>query len=361
MRQKMYQQFVYKVESSRILGSKKKNLIITPQEARLNAEIISLADSNVLRSIDELNGVDREATALRIGKIRAEITALRQSSENRATARARIKELYEELDKIQLKSDYLMVVMSKKSDIDKLNKRFSVNDIEYKRLVGTPNGVKKSTVVYCPVVNERGVHMHEELNKRMNGGRDESKPFVPAKFEAYKALACSASVPVSMPKDILVVDDFVLSFEDNFIELKDAETDDGEPIMTKKRGKFELNASDGFGLICPALAERWSEELGLDYTAGGMCIRNLFCKGMVYTFDFHEFARRYCKGDIITDVWGGVHTISGIELILPVSVMKLWDSYPSLKRYLECCWEYGHGFAVTKTCEKKLENERTLN
>lgn len=361
MKQKMYQQFVYKIESSRILGSKKKNLIITPGEARLNGEIISLADSNVLRAIDELNGVDRTAVAERIGYIRQKIQELRNSTENRSSARSRIKELYSELDKIQLKTDYLPVVMSKPSDFDKLNQGFSVNGIEYQRLVGTPNGVKKSTVVFCPVINERGVRVHEELDRGMNGGRDESKELVPAKFEAYKALACSASIPVSMPKDILVVDDFVLSFDSDFIELKDAETADGEPVMTEKCGEFELNASDGFGLMCPELAKRWSAELGLDYTAGGMCIRNLFCKGMAYAFDFHEFTRRYYAGDMITDVWGEVHTVSDVELIVPVSVMKLWDSYKSLSHYLECCEKYGHGFAVTKTTENELENERTLN
>lgn len=58
---------------------------------------------------------------------------------------------------------------------------------------------------------------------------------------------------------------------------------------------------------------------------------------------------------------GTVHKIENIELIVPVSVMKLWDSYNSLEHYLECCEKYHHGFAVTKVCEKKLENEHTLN
>ena len=360
MKQKIYQQFVYKVESSRILGTKGKNLVITPQEARLKNELISLADSNVLRAIDELNGVDRNELAERIKTVRDEIRRLRESESNRATARKRIGELYSELDELQLKTDYIMVVMSKPSDFDKLNQGFSVNGIKFRRLVGTPNGVKKSTVVYCPIINKNGILIHEELDKRMNGGRDESKELVPAKFEAYKALACSASVPVSMPKDILVVDDFVLTFTDDFIRLENAENG-SEPVMTEMRGDFELNASDGFGLMCPELAKRWSGELELDYAAGGMCIRNLFCKGMVYAFDFHEFAKRFYGSDTITDVWGDVHTISDIELILPVSVMKLCDSYKSLSHYLEMCKEHHHGFAVTKVCEKELESERTLN
>ena len=360
MKQKLYQQFVYKIESTRILKSPKKNLSITPKEARLKNEVISLADSAVLRMIDKLNGVDRDKISEQVNKIRNEIKQLRDLTENKSSARKKIKELYTQLDELQFKPDYVMVVMSKPSDFDKINKGFYINGIEYQRLVGTPNGVKKSTVVYCPVVNQNGVRVHYELNERMNGGRDESKELVPAKFEAYKALACSASIPVSMPKDVLVVDDFVLRFMDNVITLENSDSAD-EPLMREERAEVELNASDGFGLICPDLAKRWSEELELGYVTAGMCIRNLFCKGMVYTFDFHEFAKRYYGKDTINDVWGDGHYINDVELILPVSVLKLWDSYKSLSSYLENCDKYGHTFAVTKACEDKLENERTLN
>lgn len=363
MKQQLYQQFVYKVSSGRILNSKNNNLIITPKEARLNDEIISLADSNVLRSIDQLNGVDRDSVMKKVESIRRDITNLQNCNTDKIVTRNKIKKLYTKLDELQFKNDYVMVVMDKPTDFDKINKGFKINGIEFKRLVGTSNGVKKSTVVYCAVVNKQGVHIYDELEARLNGGRDETKELVPAKFEAYKSLACSASVPVSMPKDILVVDDFILRFNSDIIQLENDDNAD-EPIMEEKNVEIELNASDGFGLMSPELAQRWSEELGLDYTAGGMCIRNLFCKGMVYTFDFQEFARLYYYdygSDYIEDMWGHAHSLSNIELILPVSVMKLWDSYESLAHYLECCEKYHHTFAVTKTCEKELESERTLN
>ena len=360
MKQRIYQQFIYKIESERILSSPNKNFMIDPKKARQGKMMISLADSCVMRMIDRLNGVDREKTTSEVRKIRAELRELNARTENPVAARKKRRALYDKLDEIQVKSDYLLVIMSKPSDFDKINAGFSVNGIKYKRLVGTPNGVKQSTVVYCPVVNENGVPIHAELERMLNGGRDETKKLVPAKFEAYKSLACSSSIPLSMPQDILVVDDFVLNVEDRFIQIEDGiESDD--PIMTEMDGKIELNASDGFGLMCPALAERWSKELDLDYTASGICIRNLFCKGMVYTFDFHEFARRYAEGDTVTDMWGTVHTISDIELIVPVSVMKLWDSYGSLAEYLEKAKENQHTFAATKTCERELESERTLN
>lgn len=361
MKQKLYQQYVCKIYSSDILNAPDNNLIITPKSAREDEQIISLADSNVLRSIDELNGSNRETTAALIKNIRKRMSELDAQTTNLVAVRNERRKLYAQLDEIQFKKDYIMVVMDKKTDFDKLNKKgFKINGIEFKRLVGTTNGVKQSTVVYCSVVNEKGVHIYEELEKRLNGGRDESKELIPAKYEAYKSLACSASVPVSMPKDILVVDDFVLKVKAKYIQLEDSETSD-EPIETYVDGEVELNASDGFGMMLPSLAKRWSSELELDYTAGGMCIRNLFCKGMVYTFDFKEFARRYYDSDTITDVWGTVHNIDDVELILPVSVMKLWDSYSSLAHYLKCCEEFHHGFAVTKTCDKKLKNEQTLN
>lgn len=304
MKQKLYQQFVYKLYSDKILKSKNKNLTISLSEARQNNEVISLADSNVLRSIDDLNGLDREKTMTRVNEIRKRLLELSRQTTKLVSARKERKKLYEQLDELQFKSDYLMVVMSKPSDFDKLNKGFSVNGIEYRRLVGTTNGVKQSTIIYCSVVNEKGIHIYEQLEKRLNGGRDETKELIPAKFEAYKALACSASVPVSMPKGVLVVDDFVLNVNADYIQLEDSETSD-EPVETYVTdGVVELNASDGFGLMCPELAERWSTELGLDYVAGGMCIRNLFCKGMAYTFDFHEFARRFYDSDSIVDVWG---------------------------------------------------------
>ncbi len=360
MKQQLYQQFVYKIHSGRILGVKRKSLVITPKDARLNDEIISLADSNVLRNIDRLNGVDRAAVAQQVDGIRKRISFLQKLTENKVIVRNEIRKLYAQLDELQFKDDYIMVVMDKPSDFDKLNKGFKINGIEFKRLVGTSNGVKKSTVVYCSVVNGNGVHIHDELERALNGGRDESKEIVPAKFEAYKSLACSASIEVSKPLDILVVDDFVLKFNDDIIRIENNETMD-EPSMEKMNAEVELNASDGFGLMLPSLAERWSKELGLDYTASGMCIRNLFCKGMVFTFDFKEFANRYYNSDTIADVWGTVRKIENIELILPVSVMKLWDSYDNLEHYLKCCDEFHHTFAVTKTCEKELENERTLN
>ena len=86
----------------------------------------------------------------------------------------------------------------------------------------------------------------KDLRKRMENGRNAEKTLVPAKFESYKALCCSGSIPVSNPNGVLVVDDFINYFSTDYVELNDKETD--EPIMTihKKdiNDKIELNDSD---------------------------------------------------------------------------------------------------------------------
>ena len=62
--------------------------------------------------------------------------------------------------------------MDKPSDFKELNKGFSVNGIKYKRLVGTPNGVKKSTVVYASVISPQGKEIHKEVSRRLDNDRD---------------------------------------------------------------------------------------------------------------------------------------------------------------------------------------------
>lgn len=217
--------------------------------------MIALADSQVLRWLDELNGID-DADA-RAAQIRREIWKLRKA-DNTAENRRAIKKLYQKLDAIQFKPDYMCLIIDKEKDYWRACNGFSINGIGYRRLLGTNGGIKNSTIVF---VSERHI---DEIRRRIDNGRDMNQKLVPAKLEAYKALACSASVPVSWPNGILVVHDFETVFHEDTIYLTDE--NDGEPIMEyRKDTEIHLDGCDGCGLMLPSLAERWSEELGLDY------------------------------------------------------------------------------------------------
>lgn len=320
-------------------------------EARRNDEVISLADSQVLRWIDEFNGITNGDEQAR--NLKDEIKRLRKESNSIQNKRS-IKSLYKNLDEIQYKPDYMCLIIDKKQDYYRACKGFYINGIKYKRLLGTNGGIKNSTVVF---VSERHV---DELRRRIDNGRNPSVPVVPAKLEAYKALTCSASTPVSMPRGILVVKDCETEFFSDIIYLTDE--NDGEPMMeTQSHQKININASDGFGIMLPALAERWSQELNLDYIVSGVNTRFSFEKGMVYTFDFLEFGGRVAHNYMVKDAWGNEVDISKVELILTTSMVKLWDSYDSCDDYISKSLANGYTFGIAKTCPKILESERNLN
>ena len=320
-------------------------------EARKNNEVISLASSQILRWIDELNGLyDGDAEAR---KVREEIDRLKREP-NSIQNKREIRKLYARLDEVQFKEDYINIIMDRKADYKRLCKGFKINGVSYRRLLGTNNGIKNSTIVF---VSER---LHDELFRRIENGRDPKKKLNPSKLEAYRALACSASIPVSMPNGILVVDEYQTEFLSDIIYL--ANQDNGEPIMEERKDELiKLNACDGFGLMCPALAERWSDELELGYTMSGCNTRMSFLKGMVFTFDFHDFAENVAHSYIVRDAWGFDVDIRDVELILNTSMVKLWSSYGSCDEYIRKSVMNRYTFGLAKVCPKELENERTTN
>lgn len=313
--------------------------------------MISLADSQVLRWLDELNGI--EDAEIRAREIKAEIRMLRKEP-NSVKSRKRIKTLYEQLDAVQFKPDYLCIIIDREKDYRRACNGFSINGIEYQRLLGTNGGVKNETIVF---ISNRHA---DEIKRRIDNGRDLEKELVPAKLEAYKALTCSASIPVSMPNGVLVVNDCEIEFLSDIIYLNDE--NDGEPLMEeRKQVPIKLDESDGYGLMLPSLSRRWSEELGLDYMVSGVNTRFSWEKGMVFTFDFVDFAEKVADSYIVKDAWGNDVDVRTVELILTTSMLKLWDSYESSDTYIENCLSNGYTFGIAKACPKELEQERTLN
>lgn len=349
-KQLVCQKYIYKIHSSRLRKERWK-LTLPIEEARRNDEVISLADSQMLRWIDELNGInDADAKA---HEIKTQIRRLRKEKNSPQNKRA-IRQLYKDLDTLQFKPDYLCLIIDKEKDYYRACRGFSINGVRYKRLLGTNGGIKNSTIVF---VSER---LADELRRRVENGRNPNKELVTAKLEAYKALTCSASTPVSLPHGILVVDDAETEFDSDILYLTDE--GDGEPLMEERKGEhIKVDASDGFGIMLPSLAARWSEELGLDYVVSGVNTRFSFEKGMIFTFDFVDFAEKIAHSYVVKDAWGNDVDVRNVELILTTSMVKLWDSYESCRDYVDTSVSNGYTFGVAKTCPKVLESERTLN
>lgn len=341
---------IYKISTTRLKRAK-WNLKVTMEEAANNNEIIALGDSQMTRWIDEMNGIgDAEAE---IARLKREIKSLSRA-ENTTKNRHALKALHEELDRVQFVPDCIHIVAENNTDFIRATKGFKVNGVKFVRLVGTAGGLKNSTVVFV------NAELAGELRRRIDNGRDMGVKLVPGKFEAYRALTCSGSIPVSWPKKMIVVDDCVTHFKEDVIMLNDEGRE--EPLMTiEKDYECELDESDGYGMMSPELAERWSQELGLGYTASGMCSRCSWEKGMLFPFPFEEFAETVAHKYEVTDAWGTVRDIRGVELVLTTSMLKLWSAYPSMEAYIEHCLENHYTFAITKVAPEHLEHQRATN
>jgi len=354
LKQKGYHRLIFKLHSKELKRAKWDLTLNLSEVMRNNPEtVVSLSDSQVLRFIDEINGV--QEPEIKIAEINRKIRAEKKKPRSKET-RAVINCLYDALYALQFQKDYVCIIMDSNKDYDRANLGFSINGIRYRRFLGTNGGIKNSTIVY---VNEE---LYPELKRRLDNGRNKDVPLVPAKLEAYQALICSGSTPLPDPKGFIVVDDCITHFTDDVILINDEA--DGEPVMTfEKDYPVEHNDSDGYGLMLPSYSRRVNEYLTGDgeHTISGMNTRYSWTKGMVYTFDFVEFAEKVAGTYEITDIWGHKRDVRDAEVILTASMLKLWNCYESWEDYYANCQKNHYEFSVTKTTPMELEHVRDTN
>lgn len=253
----------------------------------------------------------------------------------------------------------LSVVIEEKGDFKRATSKngVKVNGIKFRRFVGTTGGLKNNTLLFV------NVEILDELNRRCDCKRDKSVKIVPAKFEAYKALTCSASQPIIDPTRILVVRDCITKFRDTVINIDNSDETKEEPVMTLLENiELENTVSDGFNLCTYSYMQKVAKSLDLDYVPSGVCLRNAWLKGMLYPFPIIEFIDKYNGGNyMVEDIWGNIQDIRQCEMIVTESSLKLWSSYNSIDDYMSAYKECGYGFSVTKISPHKLDDTRELN
>ena len=318
-------------------------------------DIVALNDSQILRWICELNGI--ENLDYEVSKLKREIKFIKKQPKNKEN-KDKIKELYDKLYSLQYQKDYFCMIMNSDKDYDRANQGFKINGYKYHRLLGTNGGIKKSTITYI------GENVFDEIVKRMDNGRDKTKPIIPAKLEAYQALICSGSIPVTQPR-ILVVNDCNVKFKENVIKISDE--CDGEPQLTYETDyEIDYCENDGYGLMSPDYSRIINRDLYGDefegQTISGINTRYAWTKVMLFTFDFVEFAKRVNHENyMVMDAWGDWRDVRDYDVILTTSMVKLWDSYSDLEHFIECCNENHYQFSVAKTTPHELENVRNSN
>lgn len=379
------QTFVLKINTG-YLSKHNWHLSLKLNEIRKQSQlVVSLGSSQVLRWIEQFQGRqnnDADATL-----IKQEIKQIKKQ-ENSCENKKRINDLYNRLYEKQFQQDYLMLVMDSTKDykyvcehgfnitIDYGNR---TETVRYKRFLGTAGSIKKSTIIF---VNEE---IYDRLMVKINNGRyipeidKDGNPiepikkyngeelnykFIPAKINAYFALQCSASISVPWPR-IIVINDVETKFNDVVRLVKDTggdENQDWPSVSEDTEMEIKINACDGMGLISPEMSAKWAIALneGLE-PLSGYNTRCAFLKGMVFTVDFKKFAEEVAHTYTVIDAWGDRRDVRDADVIVTVSMLKLWNSYAGYEDYYSNCMKNGYEFCIAKSTPHELRNTHTTN
>ena len=343
--------YTVKLDSG-LLKENKYNLNLSFYECLKSNLIISLADSQMLRSIRDITGkkIDRE----QLEEWWQERDSLKKKKNSKAN-RQKIKELQDKIYDMMYIPEYITVVMESIKDYERIFKKgFYFNGKLYKRMSCSASQARVSTVVFVED------NIREELRRRLDNGRDLNKPLAPSKYNAYFGLYSSATKEVSKPRFCIIPD---------YTEVRKVDVDyvieqpvDQDDIIEPRTIDVEFNMVDGSGLISPQMAEQWGKDLGEDYTPCQFCIRCAFTKGAVNEFDFVEWCKEENNGNyIITDIYGNQRDLREIDVILTAGMAKLWDSWKSQEDFERCCAENGIIWGVTKYAPKKDKEVSTAN
>lgn len=326
---KLLQRKVFKINAKRIIESP-NSLTLTIRDAKLNDEIISLGESDCIRMIDKIKS---RASGFRLADY--------HSKKNKSP------EIFLE--------EYVVVTFDDKKTFYNISKNgFVLNNKKYKRLLGTNGGVKNNSIVFV------STDVYEELNNMIINNANIPE-MIPAKLESYRSLVCSSTTPVTSPRNIVVVNDYVTKFNSN-ITYVDLAINGVPQIKDIDNYELTLEASDGYGLISPKLSSEWRNILeDIDSEASGFCLRNSYMKGMLFTFPLELFAKEIANKNTLTDIWGKEFDVSEVDIIIPKSVFKLWMAYDSIDDYLGYCDKNNHSFSVTKMITEDIDNQRTTN
>jgi hypothetical protein len=352
--------YTYKFKSSR-LKVYNYNINITFDKAKEIKEVIALADNQILRSIRDIRKRTIDYQKLeRLFKER-DIRKRRNNKKNSKENSERIIQIQDKINRTMFIPDYITVVMEHPSHYKKLyNDGLIINGKLYKRFSCSAGQARVSTVMFCCV------EILDELNRRLNNGRDLTEKIAPSKFNAYFGLSGSSTYLVSEPK-FIVVKDFVNTdkFKANYVIEKDWNIDDDIEI---REIELEMNRTDGMGLISPKQAYIWAKELGLDWVPSQFCIRQNFIKGMLCTFPIHEFCEEVNDGNYIVDTiykdQDGNYIkvdLRDYEVIITESQFKLWDSFPNIDTYINNCQKNKLYWGISQYTPKQAKNVLKLN
>ena len=335
------------------------NIHITFEQALKNKKVIALADNQMLRTIREITNHNVDMNKIEfLFQQRDKIKLMDNNKENISKIKYLQKQIYGNL----YIPEFVVVSIESASDYDIMfDKGLFINNKKYIRTSCSASQGRVSKVVFCEET------VAKKLLDILDNGRNHNIPFSPSKYNAYLGTASSATKIVTTPR-FCVIPDCTRNQDVDCWWVTEVDDKNKDDIIDKRTINTEFNLFDGNGLISPAMAQQWADDLGLDYLPAQWCIRASWVKGMVNVFDFHQFCKEYNNGNyIINTVYKDSDgkpiqvDLRDIDVILTESQFKLWDSYSSLEEYQYNSKKNGLNWGVSLYTPKQDKDILNLN
>jgi hypothetical protein len=342
---KIQQYYIYKFTTDRLKDSN-YNITINPHKARKNGELISLGESQMLRSLRKIKGV--QYTQDEIDQLFYEKKEIKTGISTPETI-IELRKLEKDIDSLLFIPEIVSVVVSDVRHYEHIIQHgLFINNRRFARLMCSAGQMRRNTVLFVDQEYE------EELKYVLNNDHKDIE-VNPSKFNAYFALSSSTALPVSSPS-FTVIPDLEIEREETveFIE----EMPDGNDKISVQTRKIPFNLFDGQGLISPRRAKKWAKDLGLDYLPSAFIVRSNFVKGLVVVFDFEKFSKE--KGvNRVADIYGNSVNILDMDVILTKSQFKLAEGFDSVTDYIEKSEKNDLGWWVSRYSPRE-ENKYTF-
>ena len=351
---KLQQFYIPKFLSGRLANSS-YNITRTIKSLKDKKELVSLADSQVLRTIRHI-------------RYSRDPSLPQYSPSLLAHLRTLLPQSYSQIDQLLYIPEYILVTIeSKKHYKEIISKGLYFNNYRYNRLLCSAGMARNNTVAF---IRE---DFEEELKIYLKNGADPNIKISKSKYNAYFALSSTATHTVSTPTFAVVPDceikltktlDWVtetppeLRTQSQFGPVPSSLTNREQ--VTEESKTLDFNLFDGGGLINVTKAKEWADELQLDYIPSVFIIRNIYIKGCLFTVDFREFASLNNISEL-TDLYGTTHDVSSLDVILTKSQHKLAAAYTSTTQYQSLCDQYHNYWGIARVSPKQDDPYFTTN
>lgn len=365
---KLQQFYVAKFNSS-LLDFRNYNLDYTLQTMRKNNWVVSLADSQALRTIRAVR-YERDPSYLQFNTTQLNKLKQRKKILLRKPFTPELQEINTQIDTMLYIPEYVLVVIEKKKHYTSIIKNgLTLNGHSYTRFLCGAGMARVNTVAFIRS------DIADEVKLRLQNGWDSTVKITANKFNAYFALASTATYqiddedhPELIPRP-LIINDCEIKM-DKKVDWVEPNTDLDPDLPTSLQNKehivtttkeLDFNLFDGGGLIDISAAKKWAKKLQLDYVPSVFIIRNIYIKGCLFTVDFHKFASEVAHSDTVIDLYGKPQTVKDKDIILTKSMFKLWNAYESLEDYQSKCNIYGNHWGVTRVTPRVDDDWVTTN